>query len=215
MVIKKVNALESSSSPVICLFLLSSAKHKVGNCKKPGDGEDALESGCSLFGGSSGLVDSFSGSASVGRRTWLFLGLLLALLIIGTLQVGLFTNSYVQFTLPVSGMDTFQDALYRLALRVRRDEHHILFAFRDGLFPPDWRQLDARAADLRRRLGLDFPAFLQKLEQAAHTQQAWALCAPETLPGFDAEADWMHAGRALAGAGKRRARRHEKPDQER
>ncbi|MBK9606550.1 MAG: spermidine synthase-like protein [Betaproteobacteria bacterium] len=102
-----------------------------------------------------------------------------------------------------------------LALRVRRDEHHILFAFRDGLFPPDWRQLDARAADLRRRLGLDFPAFLQKLEQAARTQQAWALCAPETLPGFDAEADWMHAGRALAGAGKRRARRHEKPDQER
>ena len=58
MVIKKVNALESSSSPVICLFLLSSAKHKVGNCKKPGDGEDALESGSSLSGGFSGLIDS-------------------------------------------------------------------------------------------------------------------------------------------------------------
>jgi hypothetical protein len=60
-------------------------------------------------------VDGFAGQAAVGERTWLFLGLLLALLIIGTLQVGLFTNSYVQFTLPVSGMDTFQDALYRLA----------------------------------------------------------------------------------------------------
>ena len=60
-------------------------------------------------------VDGFAGQAAVGGRTWLFLGLLLALLIIGTLQVGLFTNSYVQFTVPVSGMDTFQDALYRLA----------------------------------------------------------------------------------------------------
>lgn len=60
-------------------------------------------------------ADSFAGSAAVGGRTWLFLGLLLALLIVGTLQVGLFTDSYAQFTLPIGGMDTFQDALYRLA----------------------------------------------------------------------------------------------------
>ncbi len=60
-------------------------------------------------------ADGFAGQAAVGGRTWLFLGLLLALLIVGTLQIGLFTNSYAQFTLPISGMDTFQDALYRLA----------------------------------------------------------------------------------------------------
>lgn len=59
--------------------------------------------------------EGFAGDARIGGRTWLFLGLLLALLIVGTLQVGVFTNSYAQFTLPVSGMDAFQDALYRLA----------------------------------------------------------------------------------------------------
>ena len=62
MVIKKVNALESSSSPVICLFLLSSAKHKVGNCQKSGYGEDALESGSCLFGGFSSLIGSLFSS---------------------------------------------------------------------------------------------------------------------------------------------------------
>ena len=57
---------------------------------------------------------AFAGKAQVGGRVWLFMGLLLAILIAGTLQVGLLTNSYAQFTLPVQGMDRFQEALYRL-----------------------------------------------------------------------------------------------------
>jgi len=57
--------------------------------------------------------DGFVGQAKVSGRVWLFLGLLLALLIVGTLQVGLFTNSYAQITLPIAGMDRFQDTLYR------------------------------------------------------------------------------------------------------
>ncbi|MFH1086154.1 MAG: permease [Chloroflexota bacterium] len=57
-----------------------------------------------------------SGFAAEGRvtgRVWLFLGLLLALLIVGTLQVGLLTHSYATITLPLSGMDRLQETLHR------------------------------------------------------------------------------------------------------
>jgi hypothetical protein len=43
-----------------------------------------------------------------------FLLVLVALLLSGTLKVGLLTNTYAAFTLPVPGMDRFQDFLYRL-----------------------------------------------------------------------------------------------------
>jgi len=39
---------------------------------------------------------------------------LVTLLLSGTLKVGLLTNTYATLTLPVSGMDKFQDALYQL-----------------------------------------------------------------------------------------------------
>lgn len=58
--------------------------------------------------------DSFGAQARMPGRTWLFLGLLLALLIAGTLQVGLLTNTYAQFTLPIGGADNLQAALNRL-----------------------------------------------------------------------------------------------------
>jgi len=56
----------------------------------------------------------FSAGAKIERRVWLFMLLLLAILISGTLQVGLFTNSYAQFTLPIRGMDRLQQSLDRL-----------------------------------------------------------------------------------------------------
>ncbi|MRR29967.1 permease, partial [bacterium] len=43
-----------------------------------------------------------------------FLLLLVTLLLSGTLKVGLLTNTYTTFTLPIPGMDTFQDFLYHL-----------------------------------------------------------------------------------------------------
>lgn len=59
--------------------------------------------------------DAFGASrARVPSRTWVFLGVLLAILIAGTLQVGAFTNSYARFTLPLAGMDRFQETLNRL-----------------------------------------------------------------------------------------------------
>ncbi|MDY0019382.1 MAG: permease [Anaerolineae bacterium] len=42
---------------------------------------------------------AFAQEATVPARTWVFLGLLLAILLSGTLQVGLLTNSYATFTL--------------------------------------------------------------------------------------------------------------------
>ena len=54
---------------------------------------------------------AFAGRATVKKGTWLFFVLLIGLLIAGTLQVGLFTNSYAQFTLPIRGMDRLQEAL--------------------------------------------------------------------------------------------------------
>ena len=60
-----------------------------------------------------GGTNAFSGEAGVRRGTWIFFLLLIVLLIAGTLQVGLLTNSYAQFTLPVGGMDRFQATLNR------------------------------------------------------------------------------------------------------
>ena len=58
---------------------------------------------------------AFAGRGQMKPRTWALLGLLVALLIFGTLKVSLLTNDYVTLTLPVSGMDGFQDMLYQLA----------------------------------------------------------------------------------------------------
>jgi uncharacterized membrane protein YraQ (UPF0718 family) len=61
---------------------------------------------------------AFSHGASVPARTWIFFALLLAVLIAGTLQVGLLTNSYVTFMLPGRWAGGFQ-------------------AWLDGIVPPN------------------------------------------------------------------------------
>jgi len=59
---------------------------------------------------------TFAGQSKKGmRRTALvFLLLLVALLLAGTFKIGLLTNSYGQLTLPIPGVDRFQDLLYKL-----------------------------------------------------------------------------------------------------
>jgi len=57
---------------------------------------------------------TFSGNARLEKRTWVFLLLLLTLLVVGTLQVDLLTDSYAQFTLPIKSMDQFQETLHQL-----------------------------------------------------------------------------------------------------
>jgi uncharacterized membrane protein YraQ (UPF0718 family) len=56
----------------------------------------------------------FSAKRSMRRPALIFLLLLVALLLSGTLKVGLLTNTYAQATLPIPAMDRFQDFLYRL-----------------------------------------------------------------------------------------------------
>ena len=57
---------------------------------------------------------AFEGSARLQVRTWVFLVLMLAVLIFGTLQVDLLTGSYARLTIPIEGMDRLQRSLDRL-----------------------------------------------------------------------------------------------------
>jgi hypothetical protein len=57
---------------------------------------------------------AFGGQAKVGRHVWLFMLLMLAILIAGTLQIGLFTDSYATVTLPLGGFDRLQEGLAQL-----------------------------------------------------------------------------------------------------
>jgi spermidine synthase len=97
-----------------------------------------------------------------------------------------------------------------LAIRVREDEHHIVFAFRDGPFPPQWRQIGVRAKELRERFGLDFPAFSRKLEQSSTAQLAWTLSMMEPVLDLEAQAERMVSGRALSAGQRKRSRRAKK-----
>ncbi|MDI7274701.1 MAG: permease [Anaerolineae bacterium] len=57
---------------------------------------------------------AFAAGGRMRPGTWALLALLVALLIFGTLKIGLLTNDYARLTLPLAGMDRFQDTLYRL-----------------------------------------------------------------------------------------------------
>ncbi len=56
----------------------------------------------------------FSGTASIRPSVVAFMLLLVALLIVGTLGIGLFTSAYAQVTLPTVGANSWQAALDRL-----------------------------------------------------------------------------------------------------
>jgi uncharacterized membrane protein YraQ (UPF0718 family) len=56
----------------------------------------------------------FAGKARVGGAALAFLSILIALLLSGTLKIGLLTNSYLRVTLPISGLERFQAFLFRI-----------------------------------------------------------------------------------------------------
>jgi uncharacterized membrane protein YraQ (UPF0718 family) len=58
--------------------------------------------------------ETFAGKRAMRRGMVVFLLLLVALLLAGTLKVDLFTSTYAKVTLPVAGIDRFQDWLYQL-----------------------------------------------------------------------------------------------------
>jgi len=56
----------------------------------------------------------FAAQGRMRRVALIFLLVLVTLLLSGTLKIGLLTNTYATLTVPVSGMDKFQDFLYNL-----------------------------------------------------------------------------------------------------
>jgi uncharacterized protein len=58
--------------------------------------------------------DLFAGRGSVRRAVVIFLLLLVALLLSGTLKIGLLTNTFAQVNVPLAGADRLEDALFRL-----------------------------------------------------------------------------------------------------
>lgn len=58
--------------------------------------------------------NGFVSKEGLKRATVIFLLLMVALLLAGTLKVPLLLNSYGQFALPLAGLDRFQETLYRL-----------------------------------------------------------------------------------------------------
>jgi spermidine synthase len=62
-------------------------------------------------------------------------------------------------------MEVFDDRV--IVVPVREDGNHVLLAFKDTGFAPNWRRVHAQAKQLRRRFDLDFPVFAQKIEHSA------------------------------------------------
>ncbi len=62
-------------------------------------------------------------------------------------------------------MHVFDDQV--IMISVPDDGNHILYAFKERYYEPRWRWLHNHAKELRARLGLDFPAFVQKMERAS------------------------------------------------
>jgi spermidine synthase len=62
-------------------------------------------------------------------------------------------------------MHVFDDQV--IVISVPDDGNHILYAFKERYFEPRWRWLHNYAKELRAKFGLDFPAFVQKMERSS------------------------------------------------
>jgi len=56
----------------------------------------------------------FAGQATIGRNAVIFLVLLIGLLVVGTFQLNLLTQTYFNVELPIAGLDRFQESLAQL-----------------------------------------------------------------------------------------------------
>lgn len=61
-------------------------------------------------------------------------------------------------------MHVFDDQV--IVISVPDDGNHVLYAFKERWFEPRWRWLHNYAKELRAKFGLDFPAFVQKMERS-------------------------------------------------
>lgn len=61
-------------------------------------------------------------------------------------------------------MHVFDDQV--IVISVPDDGNYVLYAFKERYFEPRWRWLHNYAKELRAKFGLDFPAFVQKMERS-------------------------------------------------
>jgi len=67
-------------------------------------------------------------------------------------------------------MAMFDDQV--IVVPVREDDNHLLLAFKEPNFTPNWRRLQTQAKVLRSKFDLDFPDFLEKLERSDRMELA-------------------------------------------
>jgi spermidine synthase len=83
----------------------------------------------------------------------------------GVLVVNLAGDEQAYAGLIAAVMEVFDNQV--IVVPVREDDNHMLLAFRNPSFEPNWRRLRASAKELRAKYGLDFPDFLEKIERSA------------------------------------------------
>jgi len=60
--------------------------------------------------------------------------------------------------------EAFEDHL--LILQIEDDGNHVVVAFRDRMYEPEWRQIEKQAKQLQNRFCMNFPRMAQKLERS-------------------------------------------------
>jgi len=91
----------------------------------------------------------------------------------GLLVINLAGDSGSYAGLLKEAMHAFDDQV--TVFPVPEDGNHILLAFKNPTFEPRWRWLHNHAKELRAKYGLDFPAFVQKIERSAKLGVAYRL----------------------------------------
>jgi spermidine synthase len=130
-----------------------------------GDGADYLETadkGLDVL-----LVDAFDKTGfapSLANRTF-FENAHTKLAGNGVLVINLAGEKESYAGLIGEAMHVFDDQV--IVISVPDDGNHMLYAFKERYFEPRWRWLNNYAKELRAKYGLDFPAFVQKLERSS------------------------------------------------
>jgi len=130
-----------------------------------GDGADYLETidkGLDVL-----LVDAFDKTGfapSLANRTF-FENAYAKLSGNGVLVINLAGEKESYAGLIGEAMHVFDDQV--IVISVPDDGNHVLYAFKERYFEPRWRWLHNYAKELRAKYGLDFPAFVQKMERSS------------------------------------------------
>ncbi|MCZ4306076.1 spermidine synthase-like protein [Zoogloeaceae bacterium G21618-S1] len=88
----------------------------------------------------------------------------------GMLVINLAGDTSLYGGLIGNALDVFDDRV--IVLPIHEDGNHLLFAFNDRAFRPDWRRLRKLAVQWQDRCQLDLPSFVDQLERAGKLRLA-------------------------------------------